>query len=191
MIAVTGLDMALTLQLIHAPWGDVAIGSFLLLGPMGPILINPRLHGISDAADIEASGPISKALRARRSGPAIGIGSWCVLGDLDWSRLPHEDQTDAEYLAHGRCRRYRSWGEIQLTLCSGLSDYPPKRSTGNHNGRPCKKPDSQEAVGNALLGDVIGEERSLCVDGICQWIERGYRLQPIRGKTHRQKDSRD
>src|SRR5258708_11954605 len=31
MIALTGLDMALTFQLLRAPWIDVAIGSFLVL----------------------------------------------------------------------------------------------------------------------------------------------------------------
>jgi hypothetical protein len=65
MIAVTGLDMALTFQLLRAPWIDVAVGSFLVLAPLGPLLINPRLHRIADAADGEASGPISNALRAR------------------------------------------------------------------------------------------------------------------------------
>jgi uncharacterized MnhB-related membrane protein len=64
MIAVTGLDMALTFQLLRAPWLDVAIGSFLVLAPLGPLLINPRLHRIADTADGEASGPISNALQA-------------------------------------------------------------------------------------------------------------------------------
>jgi hypothetical protein len=65
MIALTGLDMALTFQLFRAPWIDVAIGSFLVLAPLGPLLINPRLHRIADTADSEVSGPISNALRAR------------------------------------------------------------------------------------------------------------------------------
>jgi len=58
LIAVTGLDMALSLQLIRAPWIDVAIGSFLLLAPIGPLVINPRLHRISDASELEPNGPI-------------------------------------------------------------------------------------------------------------------------------------
>ena len=62
LIVVTGLDMALTLQLIRTPWIDVAIGSFLLLAPIGPLVINPRLHQISDAADLEPNGPIPTAL---------------------------------------------------------------------------------------------------------------------------------
>jgi len=65
VIALTGLDMALTFQLLRTPWIDVAIGSFLLIAPIGALLINPRLHGIADTVDGEASGPISNALRAR------------------------------------------------------------------------------------------------------------------------------
>ena len=73
MIAVTGLDMALTFQLLRAPWVDVAIGSLLLLAPIGQLVINPRLHGIADAADLEASGPISNALRTRTRDPLLAL----------------------------------------------------------------------------------------------------------------------
>src|SRR6266851_721955 len=38
LIALTGLDMAFSLQLIREPWIDVAIGSFVLLAPIDPIL---------------------------------------------------------------------------------------------------------------------------------------------------------
>ncbi|HAC44490.1 MAG TPA: hypothetical protein DCF65_00335 [Chloroflexi bacterium] len=82
MIAVTGADMALSLQLIRAPWIDVAIGSFILLAPIGPLLINPRLHQISDAADLEPSGPISSRLRMRVRDPLLTValgGSFGIL----------------------------------------------------------------------------------------------------------------
>ena len=73
MIALTGLDMALTFQLLRAPWIDVAIGSFVVLAPLGPLVINPRLHGIVDAAKLEADGPISNALRARTRDPLLAM----------------------------------------------------------------------------------------------------------------------
>jgi hypothetical protein len=73
MIAVTGADMALSLQLIRAPWIDVAIGSFILLAPLGPLVINPRLHQIADAADLEPSGPISSGLRMRVRDPLLTV----------------------------------------------------------------------------------------------------------------------
>ena len=82
MIAVTGVDMALAFQLLRAPWVDVAIGSFLLLAPIGPLVINPRLHGIADAAELEASGPISNALRARTRDPLLALVLGASLGIL-------------------------------------------------------------------------------------------------------------
>lgn len=85
MIAVTGLDMALNLQLLRAPWIDVAIGSFLVLAPLGPLVINPRLHRIADTAELEASGPISNTLRARTRDPLLAIpmgGSFGLLVGL-------------------------------------------------------------------------------------------------------------
>ncbi len=82
LIAVTGLDMALSLQLIRAPWIDVAIGSFLLLAPIGPLVINPRLHRISDASELEPNGPISTALHTRMSDPILTIALGGSLGIL-------------------------------------------------------------------------------------------------------------
>jgi hypothetical protein len=82
MIALTGLDMALSLQLLRAPWVDVAIGSFLLLAPIGPLVINPRLHGIADAADLEAEGPISNALHTRTRDPVLALALGASLGIL-------------------------------------------------------------------------------------------------------------
>jgi hypothetical protein len=73
MIAVTGADMALSLQIIRAPWIDVAIGSFILLAPLGPLVINPRLHQIADAADLAPSGPISSGLRMRVRDPLLTV----------------------------------------------------------------------------------------------------------------------
>jgi len=82
MIALTGLDMALTFQLLRAPWIDVAIGSFVVLAPLGPLVINPRLHGIVDAAKLEADGPISNALRARTRDPLLAMAMGGSVGIL-------------------------------------------------------------------------------------------------------------
>src|SRR5712692_1251690 len=82
MIALTGLDMALTFQLLRTPWVDVAIGSFLVLAPIGPLVINPRLHRIEDAANLETGGPISRILRARTRDPLLALalgGSFGIL----------------------------------------------------------------------------------------------------------------
>lgn len=82
MIALTGLDMALSLQLTRAPWIDVAIGSFLFLAPIGPLVINPRLHRISDASELEPNGPISIALHIRMRDPILTIALGGSLGIL-------------------------------------------------------------------------------------------------------------
>jgi hypothetical protein len=82
LIAVTGLDMALSLQLIRAPWIDVAIGSFLLLAPIGPLVINPRLHRIADAVDLEPNGPISNSVRTRVRDPILTMALGGSLGIL-------------------------------------------------------------------------------------------------------------
>ena len=82
MIALSGLDMALTFQLLRAPWIDVAIGSFVVLAPLGPLVINPRLHGIVDAAKLEADGPISNALRARTRDPLLAMAMGGSVGIL-------------------------------------------------------------------------------------------------------------
>ena len=82
LIAVTGLDMALSLQLVRAPWIDVAIGSFLLLAPVGPLVINPRLHRISDASELEPNGPVSTALHMRIRDPILTIALGGSLGIL-------------------------------------------------------------------------------------------------------------
>lgn len=82
MIAITGLDMALTFQLLRAPWIDVAIGSFLVLAPIGPLMTNPRLHRIEDAANLETSGPISNVLRAHTRDPLLALELGGSLGIL-------------------------------------------------------------------------------------------------------------
>ncbi len=82
LIAITGLDMALTFQLFQAPWIDVAIGSFVVLAPIGPLVINPRLHRIVDAANLEADGLISSALLARTRDPLLAMTMGGSLGLL-------------------------------------------------------------------------------------------------------------
>jgi len=82
LIALTGLDMAFSLQLIREPWIDVAIGSFVLLAPIGPLVINPRLHRIADAADLEPNCPISTALHTRTRDPILTMALGGSLGIL-------------------------------------------------------------------------------------------------------------
>ena len=82
MIAFTGFDMAFTFQLLRAPWVDVAIGSFLVLAPIGLLVTNPRLHRIEDAASNEPTGPISSVLRAQTHDPLLALELGGALGIL-------------------------------------------------------------------------------------------------------------
>jgi uncharacterized MnhB-related membrane protein len=82
MIGVTGLDMALTFHLTQAPWVDVATGSFILLAPIGPLVVNPRLHRIADAAAVETGGPVSSALRSHLRDPLLTVVMGASLGIL-------------------------------------------------------------------------------------------------------------
>ena len=63
LIAVTGLDMARYTGDWRSGWVQVAIATFILLAPVGPFVINPRLHAITRAANIETSGDVPVALR--------------------------------------------------------------------------------------------------------------------------------
>lgn len=64
LIAITGLDMARTTNVIRSGWVDVAIATFLVLGPIAPLVIEPRLRRIAKLADTLTDGPLSEALRA-------------------------------------------------------------------------------------------------------------------------------
>ncbi len=67
VIAVTGLDMARYTGDWRSGWVEVAVVTFLLLAPVGPFVINPRLHAIAGAVRGEAEGDIPLALRIRLS----------------------------------------------------------------------------------------------------------------------------
>ena len=64
LIAVTGLDMARYTGDWRSGWVQVAVATFVLLAPVGPFVINPRLHAITRAASVEMAGDIPVALRS-------------------------------------------------------------------------------------------------------------------------------
>jgi len=58
VIAATGLDMARYMGDWTSGWVEVAIATFLVMAPIGPLVINPRLHAVARAASGEAVGEV-------------------------------------------------------------------------------------------------------------------------------------
>lgn len=72
VVAATGLYMGLAVWGWQSAWVKVAIVSFALMAPVGPAVINPRLHAIAMAADQLLDGPVTEPLRALVSDPVLG-----------------------------------------------------------------------------------------------------------------------
>lgn len=73
LIAVTGLDMARYTGDWRSGWVQVAVATFLLLAPVGPFVINPRLHAITQAAGVETRGDVPLALQSLLSDQVLTI----------------------------------------------------------------------------------------------------------------------
>jgi hypothetical protein len=62
LIASSGIAMARANDYLLSTWVEVATVSFLLVAPVGPFVINPRLHGIAEESQRNSDGPIPAAL---------------------------------------------------------------------------------------------------------------------------------
>lgn len=74
LLAAAGLYLALTVWGIWTGWIDVATVSFVLLGPVGGLVIDPRMRAIAKAAKEVPDGPLPEALEARTHDPVLGTG---------------------------------------------------------------------------------------------------------------------
>ncbi|HEY7023042.1 MAG TPA: DUF2269 family protein [Ktedonobacterales bacterium] len=72
LLAAAGLSMALTTWNVRIGWIAVAIVSFILIAPIGPLIVERRLHTIERLAQATAEGPLPDALARRISDPVIG-----------------------------------------------------------------------------------------------------------------------
>ncbi|HEX3271298.1 MAG TPA: DUF2269 family protein [Ktedonobacterales bacterium] len=72
LLATTGLTMALTTWNVRTGWIAVAIVSFILIAPIGPLIVERRLHKIDAMARTTEDGPVPDALARRISDPVIG-----------------------------------------------------------------------------------------------------------------------
>jgi len=82
VVAVTGLDLALTAWSLRVGWIQVAIGAFALLAPVGPLVVAPRIERIIREVRLAADGPVAPALLARQGDPVLKLGLHAILGDL-------------------------------------------------------------------------------------------------------------
>ena len=79
LVAATGLYMALSAWGgWRTDWIKVAMISFLLMAPIGPFVINPRLHAVASAADQAPSGPLPEALRLKTRDPILRTALWTL-----------------------------------------------------------------------------------------------------------------
>jgi hypothetical protein len=72
LLAAAGLSMALTTWNVRIGWIAVAIASFILIAPIGPLIVERRLHVIEREAKMAEKGPLPDALARRISDPVIG-----------------------------------------------------------------------------------------------------------------------
>lgn len=74
LVAAAGLYMAITAWGLGTDWVIVAIISFALMAPVGPFLVERRLHAVADLAAGSPDGPLSYEIRQRIADPLIGTG---------------------------------------------------------------------------------------------------------------------
>ena len=108
LTAASGLYMA-TNWGFGRGWIEAAIASFALMAPVGPLVINPRLHAIRSAADAARPGPPDGNLLARTHDPFTyrRIAERDNLAGRD--RLSDDDQALARGISHRHAHRAGGW----------------------------------------------------------------------------------
>lgn len=82
LLAGAGLYMASTTWGLGTGWVLVAIISFALLAPIGPLVVERRLHVVANMASESPDGPLSPELQRRINDPVIGAGLGFMLAWL-------------------------------------------------------------------------------------------------------------
>lgn len=75
LIAIAGLDMALSTWGLRTPWIAVAIVSFVLMAPVGPFLLYYRMQAILAEVREVPGGPIPDTLYVRTHDPILGTAA--------------------------------------------------------------------------------------------------------------------
>lgn len=75
LIAIAGLDMALSTWGLRTPWIAVSIVSFVLIAPVGPFLLYYRMQAILAEVRELPGGPIPDNLYVRTQSPVLGTAA--------------------------------------------------------------------------------------------------------------------
>lgn len=73
LIGSSAVYMVTNAWSFDVPWIRVAIVSALLIAPLGPAIVNPRLHAIARASDALPDGPLDSSVTARTHDPVLTI----------------------------------------------------------------------------------------------------------------------
>lgn len=82
LLALAGLYMAVTAWGLGTGWVLVAIISFALMAPVGPLVVERRLHRIARLAATSPDGSLPPALQQHIADPAIGAGLFLLIAVL-------------------------------------------------------------------------------------------------------------
>jgi len=72
LIVGAGLVMALSVWGLTTGWIAVGLGSLVLIGPVGPLILDARMRTILAQAGAESAGPLSATLAAQTHSPVMG-----------------------------------------------------------------------------------------------------------------------
>lgn len=78
LLAAAGLYMAATVWGLATGWVIVAITSFALMAPLGPLVIERRLHKIAALAAAAPDGPLSREIQQRIDDPIMGAALYLL-----------------------------------------------------------------------------------------------------------------
>ena len=82
LLAAAGLYMAVTVWGLGTGWVIVAIISFALMAPLGPLVIERRLHKIAALAAAAPDGPLSREIQQRIADPIMGVALYLLIALL-------------------------------------------------------------------------------------------------------------
>lgn len=82
LLALAGLYMAITAGGLGTGWVIVATISFALMAPIGPLLVERRLHQIAALAAASPDGPLSPQIQQRIADPIIGAALYLMIALL-------------------------------------------------------------------------------------------------------------
>ncbi len=75
LIAIAGLNMALSTWGLQTPWIAVALVSFVLVAPIGPFVLDARMRAIMAMARETPDGPLPDELDRRTHDPIMGTAA--------------------------------------------------------------------------------------------------------------------